>query len=103
MSVPESRLKADFTHARTNSMAADNFGDAHRGRAIRIQSGGNQRVCNFQDVLKLFFKRPPSFCIHWLFSLSPIVKRRPTATGLGCPFFIGNAPILCRRLALCAE
>ncbi len=34
------------------------FGDAHRGRAIRIQSGGNQRVCNFQDVLKLFFKRP---------------------------------------------
>ena len=34
------------------------------GRAIRIQSGGNQRVCNFQDVLTLFFKRPPSFCIH---------------------------------------
>ncbi len=27
-------------------------------------------VCNFQDVLKLFFKRPPSFCIHWRFSLS---------------------------------
>jgi hypothetical protein len=64
------------------------FGDARRGRAIRIQSGGNQRVCNFQDVLKLVFKRPPSFCIHWRFSLSPIVKRRPTATGLGCPFFI---------------
>ena len=35
------------------------FGDAHRGRAIRIQGGGNQLVCNFQDVLKLFFKRPP--------------------------------------------
>jgi hypothetical protein len=32
--------------------------------------------------------RPPSFCIHWRFSLSPIVKRRPTATGLGCSFFI---------------
>ncbi len=81
------------------------FGDAHRGRAIRIQSGGNQRVCNFQDVLKLFFKRPPSFCIHWRFSLSPIVKRRPTATRLGCPFFIAvrrfsaGARFVCRDTA----
>jgi hypothetical protein len=47
-----------------------------------------QRVCNLQDALKLVFKRPPSFCIHWRFSLSPMVKRRPTATSLGCPFFI---------------
>src|SRR5260370_33907456 len=61
------------------------FGDAHRGRAIRIQGGGNQRVCNFQDVLKLFFKRPSSFCMHWRFSLSLIVKRRKAAR-LGCPF-----------------
>jgi Subtilase family len=81
------------------------FGDAHRGRAIRIQTGGNQRVCNFQDVLKLFFKRPPSFCIHWRFSLSPIVKRRPTATSLGCPFFIAvrrfsaGARFVCRDTA----
>ena len=78
------------------------FGDAHRGRAIRIQSGGNQRVCNFQDVLKLFFKRPPSFCIHWRFSLSPIVKRRPTATSLGCPFSFQCADSL-PELAFCAE
>src|ERR1700738_315033 len=64
------------------------FGDAHSGRAIRIQGGGNQRVCNFQDVLELFFKRPPSFCIHWRSSLSPIVRRPPTTARLGCPFFI---------------
>src|ERR1700687_681874 len=61
--------------------------------------------CNFQDVLKLFFKRPPSFCIHWRFSLSPIVKRRPTATSLGCPFFIAvrrfsaGARFVCRDAA----
>jgi hypothetical protein len=73
------------------------FGDGHRGRAIRIQSGGNQRVCNFQDVLKLFFKRPPSFCIHWRFSLSPIVD----SDQLRLSFFHCSAPILCRR-SLCA-
>src|SRR6266576_5917303 len=75
------------------------FGDAHRGRAIRIQSGGNQRVCNFQDVLKLFFKRPPSFCIHWRFSLSPIVKRRPTTASLGSLQCADSLP----ELALWAE
>ncbi len=61
--------------------------------------------CNFKDVLKLFFKRPSSFCIHWRFSLSPIVKRRPTATCLGCPFFIAvrrfsaGARFVCRDTA----
>src|SRR6266849_7252200 len=81
------------------------FGDAHRGRAIRIESGRDQPVCKFPHVLKLFFKRHPSFCIHWRFSLSPIVKRRPTATSLGCPFFIAvrrfsaGARFVCRDTA----
>src|SRR5216684_7974854 len=85
---------------RSLSSSSDfDFGDAHRGRAIRIQSGGNQRVCNFQDVLKLFFKRPPSFCIHWRFSLSPIVAAADSDQ-LRLSFFHCSAPILCRS-SLC--
>jgi hypothetical protein len=50
------------------------FGDSHRRRPIRIQSGGNQQVCNFQDVLKLFFKRLLRSAFIGVSPLSSIVE-----------------------------
>ena len=70
------------------------FGDAHRGRVIRIQGSGNQRVCNFQDVLKLFFKRPSLFCIHLRFSLMPHCEAASENGQLGLSFFHCSASAL---------
>src|SRR2546428_13534200 len=52
------------------------------------------------DVLKLFFKRPPSFCIHWRFSLKPHCEAAADNGQLRLSFFHCSAPILCRS-SLC--
>jgi hypothetical protein len=76
------------------------FGDAHRGRAIRIQSGGNQRVCNFSRCPEALFQAP-SFVLHSLAILpKPHCEAAADSDRLRLFFFHCSAPILCRS-SLC--
>ena len=84
MSVPESRLKTDFTHARTNSMAADNaaFIAAHLDGSVLVVQA-------------------PSFVLHSLaFLPKPYCEAATDSDQLRLSFFHCSAPILCRS-SLC--